>query len=198
VRLFSRRSLLILFLVVPAALALTHAVWLSALGSFLVRSDEPVKADYAVVLAGDPEGRRILAAAELVKRGLVRQAIVDGPRGSYGNWECDLAVAFAERKGYPASYFHKLPMEATSTRVEAQFAVAELRKLGARSFLLVTSNFHTRRAGRIFERAADGLDMRVISASDKHFTPDSWWRHREGMKTFYMEWSKTVAEWIGL
>ena len=138
------------FPLVPAALAGTHAFWLEALASYLVRAGEPVRADYAVVLAGDPSGRRILAAAELVKRGYVRQAIVDGPRGAYGNTECDLAVAFAVRHGYPESYFHKLPMDATSTRVEAGIAVAELRKLGARSFLLVTSNYHTRRAGRIF------------------------------------------------
>ena len=89
-------------------------------------------------------------------------------------------------------------MDATSTRVEAGIAVAELRKLGARSFLLVTSNYHTRRAGRIFGRMAGGLEMHVIAAPDQYFSTDSWWRRREGMKTFYIEWSKTVADWMGI
>ena len=128
----------------------------------------------------------------------MRKAIVDGPLGGYDVYESDLAVDFAVRKGYPADYFLKLPMNATSTEQEAAIVVAELRRLGAHSFLLVTSDYHTRRAGKYFRKIAGGLDMKVIAAPDEYFRWNSWWRTREGLKTAYMEWSKTVASWFGI
>ncbi len=191
-------TLLILFALI-AVLALTSTLWLSAIGSYLVQADQPAHADYAVVLAGDSSrGHRLLAAAELVRQGMVRKAIVDGPLGSYDVHESDLAVNWAVKRGYPEDYFLKLPMTATSTRAEAVVVVAELRRLGAHSFLLVTSDYHTRRAGRYFRQISDGLEMKVIAAPDDNFRSDSWWRTREGQKTVYLEWSKTIAGWFGI
>ena len=40
--------------------------------------------------------------------------------------------------------------------------------------------------------------MRVIAAPDEFFRADSWWHNREGRKTIYMEWSKTVASFLGM
>ena len=185
-------------LAILALLALTRTYWLSAMGSFLIRADAPAPADYAVVLAGDATGNRILEAAQLVRRGLARKALVDGPDCCYGNNESDLAVRFAVKKGYPEDYFLRFPIEASSTRQEAALAVAELRKLGARSYLLVTSDYHTRRAGGIFRRLNGELRMLVIAAPDIHFHFDSWWRDREAQKIVYMEWSKTIASWFGI
>jgi len=190
------------FLIIVAlivALALTSSWWLPAIGAYLIHADQPTPADYAVVLAGDSSGgNRLLTAAELVRKGVVRKAIVDGPRGSYGVYESDLAVNFAVNKGYPAAYFLKLPMSATSTEQESVVVVNELRRLGAHSFLLVTSDYHTRRAGRYFRKIAIGLDMKVIAAPDDYFRWNAWWKTRESLKTTYIEWSKTVASWFGI
>ena len=150
------------------------------------------------MLAGDPTGNRIIKAAELVRHGLFRKAVVDGPMGYYGVNESDLAVNFAVKKGYPEDYFVKFPIAATSTREEAGLVTAELHRLGARSFLVVTSDYHTRRAGGLFRKMAGGLEVRVIAAPDVHFRWDSWWHDRESQKIFYMEWSKTVANWFGI
>ena len=177
---------------------LMRTLLLGVMGAILVHADQPARADYAVVLAGDYGGNRILKGAELVRQGFVRKAVVDGPKGSYGLDECDLAVDFAVKKGYPADYFIKLPMRATSTKEESERVIAELRRLGAHSFLLVTSEYHTRRAGNIFRKVTGDLEMRVIAAPDEYFSPDSWWRNREGQKIVYMEWSKTVASWFGI
>ena len=194
----SRKTPFVILALVAFTLAATHSLWLRALGAFLVHADSPAHADYAVVLAGDAHGHRILEAAKLVRSGFVAKALVDGPLTYYGMPECDLAVQFAAKKGYPEDYFLKFPMHATSTREEASLVVAELKRLGAKSFLLVTSNYHTRRAGGYFRPILDGLDMRVIAAPDDIFNADSWWRDREGQKTFYLEWSKTVTSWFGI
>jgi uncharacterized SAM-binding protein YcdF (DUF218 family) len=62
----------------------------------------------------------------------------------------------------------------------------------------VTSNYHTRRAGRIFRSKAPDLEIHMIAAPDRDFTPDGWWKTRQGQKVFLDEWIKTVATWFGL
>jgi uncharacterized SAM-binding protein YcdF (DUF218 family) len=175
-----------------------HTALLAAAGGYLVRADAPEKADIAVVLAGDASGNRILKAAEIVRAGDAPRILVSGPAGIYGYYECDLAIPFAEKSGYPASYFVAVPNHSHSTRDEADAMLAEVRRSGARSVLLVTSNYHTRRAGRIYRTLAPDLRFIVVAAPDPAFTPDSWWKNREGRKTFAIEWMKTIAEWIGL
>jgi uncharacterized SAM-binding protein YcdF (DUF218 family) len=181
-----------------AALAATHALWMTALGRMLVRDDGPAAADIAVVLAGDFSGNRILRAAELVKQGYVPRVLVSGPDTLYGHYECDVAIPFAIDHGYPQAWFVRAPNKALSTREEAAAILADLRRLGVHRFLLVTSNFHSARAARIFRAAGSDFDVRTVAAPDKYFRPEDWWRNREGQKLFFMEWSKTFAGLLGM
>jgi uncharacterized SAM-binding protein YcdF (DUF218 family) len=123
---------------------------------------------------------------------------VSGPAGTYGFYESDLAIPFAEKAGYPASYFVAFPNHALSTKQEAEAILPELRRLSVHSMLLVTSDFHTRRAGRIYRALAPDLRTTVVAAPDEHFSAGGWWKNREGRKTFMIEWMKTVAEWLGI
>jgi uncharacterized SAM-binding protein YcdF (DUF218 family) len=194
-----KRGFRIAALAVIALLALGglfHTHVLTALGSFLDRSEPPRKAGAVFVLAGDSWGNRILKGAELVREGYAPKAIVSGPDGMYGFYECDLAIQFAERAGYPESYFTAFPNHALSTSEEAQAAAGEFRDLGVKRVLLVTSNYHTRRAGNLFRAAAPEVAFTVVAAPDRHFQPRGWWRDREGRKIFFIEWMKTVAEWL--
>lgn len=176
--------------------ALFHAPILTGLGAYLDQSGPPEKADLVFVLAGDPFGNRILKAAQLVREGYAPQVIVSGPEGFYGLHECDLAIPFAIRAGYPADYFVPFPHAARSTREEAEDAVPELRRRGAHRVLLVTSLYHTRRAGNLFRAAASDLTFFVVAAPDRDFIRGGWWRNREARKTFLTEWLKTVAGWF--
>ncbi len=177
-------------------LVLFHATLLAALGNFLVKAGPPQKADIIVVLAGDGFGHRILTAGDLIREGYAAQAIISGPDGNYGNYECDLAIPFAVKAGDPESDFIHLEHHARSTVEEAQVVVKKLREMGVKRALLLTSIYHTRRAGNIFRRAAPDLDFIVVSAPDEFFKPDSWWHNREASKTFAYEWMKTIAEWL--
>lgn len=181
---------------------LTRPLWLAALGRALVRDDGPAKADIAVVLGGDYYGRRIRKAAELARAGYVPAVLVSGPPGFYGVHECDLAIPFAVRQGYPAEWFIPLPHSALSTREEAGIILSELRRRSVRSFLLVTSASHSGRAARIYRAAAramgGGPAMRVVAVPDEFFRPDSWWHTREGQKTAFLEWCKTFATAVGM
>src|SRR5262249_56412383 len=107
-----------------------------AVGSFLVNAGPPQKADVALVLAGDFSGNRILKAGDLVRQGYVPRALISGPSGTYGYHECDLAIPFAVRSGYPAEYFGHLESNARSTAEEAQVAIPVIRRSGAHRVLL--------------------------------------------------------------
>ena len=156
----------------------------------------------AVVLAGDYWGNRILTAAGLVHAGYVPAVLVSGPPGFYGGSECDFAIQFAIRKGYPAQWFIPAPHGVFNTQDETIALLEDLRRLNVHSFLLVTSNYHTARSRRLFlaaeRRMGGGPGLRVVAAPDRFFTADGWWRNREGRKTALLEWFKTIAGALGI
>jgi uncharacterized SAM-binding protein YcdF (DUF218 family) len=164
---------------------------------FLVVADKPAKADMAVVLGGGGDGFRILTAAQLVRDGYVPAALVSGPDGSYETPECDIAIPFAVRHGYPESYFRHIHGHYMTTSEEADDIIAYLRKENVKSILVVTSGYHTRRAGRYY-RHIPGIEARMIAAPDRYAEHGTWWKNREGRKTMFFEWSKTVATLFGL
>jgi len=172
-------------------------------GGFLVAQEGPPrKADAALVLAGDSFGRRILRGAELVREGFVPLVYVSGPDELYGFSEDELAIRFAVKNGQPAEWFQGLPNQANSTEDEARALLPELQRRGVRRLLLVTSNFHTRRATRIFRKYAQqltpGMQIHPVAAQDALYHPDRWWQSRPSQKTFLLEWTKTLTEPFGL
>ena len=194
-----RLGFLALFLcLVAGILAATHNIWLRALGEYLTYSEPPCKADLIVVLAGDFFGHRIEKAGDLLKAGWAPIALVSGAGECYGYDEGDLAIQYAIRRGYPGDRFISLPSPGRSTVEEAQYMVSELRRRGVHRFILVTSDFHTRRASSIYRKAAPDIPFCVVAAPDKDFSPDGWWHTREGRKVAFTEWLKTLANFLGV
>jgi uncharacterized SAM-binding protein YcdF (DUF218 family) len=191
------------FLVVSAVLilliALNHQAIFRAAGEYLVESDPLEKADAVLVLAGDYRGERVRYAAELIRSGYAPVALISGSFEIFGVNEADLAIQFAVQRGAPASYFAPVYVTALSTVEEAKAILPELRKRGIRKLLLLTSNYHTRRAASTFRRAlGPAVEIRAVAAPDPFFQPDSWWHNREGQKTLFYEYSKTLANWLGI
>jgi uncharacterized SAM-binding protein YcdF (DUF218 family) len=200
-----RFSFLKLVLVLGAICALAYflrGLWLPALGYGLIHNDGPAKADYAVVLGGDSWGHRIVRGGELVRQGYVPAVLVSGPPGFYGVNEADLAIQFAVAKGYPKEWFIPVRHEGLSTRDEADIFFRELQRRGAHSFLLVTSDHHTARARRVFLSVArqhlGAPGFRTVAADDQFFRPGDWWHSREAEKTVFMEWTKSLANAVGM
>jgi uncharacterized SAM-binding protein YcdF (DUF218 family) len=194
-----RSPFLFTLVALPLAAGLTYSLWLPWFGHRLVHDEGPSKAEIAVVLAGDQSGFRIEKAVELVRAGYVPAVLVSGPP-YYDIHESDVAIAFAIRKGAQASWFVPFPNASHSTREEASDVLGELCRRGIHSFLLVTSNYHTARAARIFRAALTkdgGIGMRVVAAPDPSFNADSWWRNREAEKIVFFEWCKTAANAVG-
>ena len=196
---YRRFGFLALFLCLFAGvLAATHNIWLRWAGEYLTYTEPPCKADMIVVLAGDFFGNRMKEAGDLLNAGWAPKVLVSGAGECYGVNEGDMAIQFAARAGYPASQFFNVGSPARSTVDEAQFIVAELRRRHVRHFILVTSNFHTRRASKIYHSAAPDIPFCVVASLDHDFTPDGWWHTREGRKIAFTEWLKTVANVLGI
>jgi uncharacterized SAM-binding protein YcdF (DUF218 family) len=183
------------------ALYFARGLWLPIVGRALIYNESPARADIAVVLAGDGIGLRLEKAAELAKAGYVPLVLVSGPPGIYGLNESDLAVQFIERKGFPAQWFISFPDPSHSTKEESEYVLDELLRRNVHNFLLVTSDYHTARARRIFLATEKQMgytpQFRTIAARDKYFHANSWWRNRESQKTVFLEWWKTLATALG-
>ena len=175
---------------------LLRAPVLTAAANFLIENDPPQKADAIVVLSGDEYGTRTIKAAQLAQAGYAPYVVVSGPKGLLGP-ESDLYIEYARRQGYPESLFRGLPHDADSTRAETAIIGKYLNARGIRKILLVTSNYHTRRAARLMRTQNPGLEVMIIAAPDPYFIPNRWWKTRTGQKLWALEWFKTMASHLG-
>ena len=120
-------------------------------GSWLV-VDDPRPADTIVVLAGETE-QRPAKGLQLLAQGLAPRLVLDAPGGShiYGRSQLELARQYLS--SLPAApQLAACPIAGLSTRDEARDVAGCLAASGAaheaqvHRVLLVTSDFHTRRA----------------------------------------------------
>ena len=196
-------SRLLRWVLLPLALAgavyVYPAPFLRPLGTYLVRFDPPVKSDCLFVLAGDFNGQRIMKAGDLYREGYAKRVFVSGAGFSYGVSEDALAIPFARSKGYEDVPFEGMMNRGRSTVSEVRDVKRKLQAAGCRSVLVVTSDFHTRRTGNILAREWGGaFEFRVTAAPTWDYEADRWWTDRTYQKTFFFEWTKTLADWIGL
>ena len=180
-------------------LALPYHFWLAALGGYLVRAKPRAAPTSSSCWRAIFSGNRILTAGDLVRQGFAPKALVSGTSGEYGLHESDLAIPFAVRHGYPESYFVALPNDARSTAAEADAVLAALRKLHAHRIDIVTSDYHTRRAGNIYRarlrRISKSIWWPLPTCTSR---PTAGGRIAKAARLFCLEWMKTVTTWFGL
>ncbi len=171
---------------------------LRGLGMRMVAEEPPLKADAIVVLAGDGLGYRITKGAELARLGYAPVVIVSNGGNAYGHRESELATDFAVQHGYSPDLFFSAKWKAYSTLDEGQRAIEELRRRGAHKVLIVTTVWHTARAGRIYRRLAPDMEFHLVGSFDPVWHDGYWWLGREGRKTFFLEATKTIADYLGI
>ena len=188
-----RRAWVILLLVLLAGSTVAYPLrgpLLSRLGRALVVADPLEKADAAVVWAGPPmlQDQQVHSAARLYREGWVHKLVLSGPRGPYGIYETEFSSPLAISLGIPQADILAVPNTTRFIDQEAELLVAVLAGRGFRTVYVVTANYQSRRARRLFRQAAGGrLRVLVYPATDDWFNPDRWWQSREGRKVFLME-----------
>jgi uncharacterized SAM-binding protein YcdF (DUF218 family) len=174
-----------------ASLLLVCATALFRSAAFLI-VDRPEKSDVVLVLNG---GWQIRAkkGAELVHAGFGHHLLVDTDHTlRLGIADSDRIQAVLLRK-FPdlVNQVQICPTLADSTLSEAADIAVCLQRLNAKSVLLVTSDFHTRRAFSILRHALPQYHWSVAAAPDEVFQVN-WWRDRRSVLTNLSEWEKLV------
>jgi len=177
------------------ALAFAVPMGLNVLGAALITDDPLHPADAILVLAGDSrEGDRVQHAVGLFKRGLAPLLVLSGTPMGFRTHEADVMRRHAEFLGVPSNRILTVKQNTDSTKEEAGVVVSILKRRGLKNVILVTANYHTGRAKRIFERAAGPYGPHFLASpvDDGLFEPEGWWMRRRYAKTFVYEAIKTV------
>jgi DUF218 domain-containing protein len=160
-------------------------------GNFLV-VDAPRRSDVILVLAGETD-RRPQRALELLDQGYGRRVVLDVPTNAklYEFTQIDLAKKYIQDLPEGGS-ISVCPIDGLSTKDESRDAEKCLRREGAESVLIVTSDFHTRRALQVFRREIPGHEYSVAAAHNDEGFGSRWWTHRQWAKTFVDEWIRLI------
>jgi len=173
-----------------AGLAAMLVVFAASAGKVLV-VDEPERSDVIVVLAGETD-RRPAHALELLDRGYGKRVVLDVPAAAriYGISEVQIAEEYVRSLRQAAS-LEVCPIEGLSTWAESHDAEKCLHGDESR-VLIVTSDFHTRRALYIFRHELHGRSFSIAAARDETQFGTRWWMHRQWAKTYVDEWLRMI------
>ena len=188
-----------LWLLALALLACLSVAVAAKAGSFLV-VDAPLPSDVILVLAGEAD-RRPERALQLLEQGYGRRIVLDVPANIkiYEFTQTQLAQKYIQDLPQPA-LVSVCPIDGLSTRDESKEAQRCIAREGGKNVLIVTSDFHTRRALSVFRREIPGYGYSVAAARDETQFGVKWWTHRQWAKTFVNEWLrllwwKTIDQW---
>jgi uncharacterized SAM-binding protein YcdF (DUF218 family) len=161
--------------------------------------DEPAAPSDALIVLGDDNyaADRAFHAAELYRQGVAPVIVASGRMLRPNVSIADMMEHDLKSFGVPASSIVKLTHRAENTREEAGEAARLIQARGWKRVLVVTSNYHARRARFIFERVLpSAVSLRVSGARDSEFDPSHWWETRQGRKLFLSELAGyLVARW---
>jgi uncharacterized SAM-binding protein YcdF (DUF218 family) len=209
----TRRRALILLVVFAAILVLTHGSWMPAMGRWLDVGEPPRPSDYCLVLSGDYE-QRPFGASALYTRGYIRQKIwltlvAAGPRDLREEPTIEAAVRhLLVVMGVPGDRVAVLDGTCASTFDEARALAHALELQPDATVIVVTSNYHTRRARWVFRHVLGDRAARIrfFSVPTDYFDASCWWKSSEGFSLytseylklgFYLLWYGSAGWWLG-
>ena len=181
--------------VLIALIVLCIVIWFALPGSQLIIND-PEKSDAIVVLAGSEADSRYWLGMELLRANDGQHLFLDAVTGvTYGHSLADLARAFVDRTaGADAPRVSVCPVDGDSTKDEAPQVDQCLRRLQPppRSVILVTDEYHTRRALSIFRNRLPQYRWTAAAAKNPAIFGVPWWKDREWAKTYLTESEKLL------
>jgi len=183
------------FLIVAVVLILIFLLLFFQPGGYLIVNN-PEKSDAIVMLAGDQVDLRYWRALDLLRSGYGHHLLVDAGTGQvYGQSYLDLAANFIARTaGENSSQVSICVIQGDSTKEEAPQVGECLAKLQPppHSVVLVTGDYHTRRALSIFRDRQPQYQWTAAGARNEFLFGLPWWKDREWAKTYLTEVQKTL------
>jgi uncharacterized SAM-binding protein YcdF (DUF218 family) len=161
--------------------------------------EDPLQQSDALLLLSDDNffADRATRASELYRQKLAPVVVASGRRLRPSAGIAELMEHDLIERGVPKERIIRFPHDADNTREEAQALRALAVEKSWHSVIVVTSNYHTRRARYIFQRVfPESVTVRVASARVGEFDPEHWWENRKSLKDFTREVAAmVVAAW---
>ena len=172
---------------------------LHSFSNFLMKQDAPEKADLMVVLSGSAFDRGN-EGARLYNEGYAKRIICPG-----GNleeillalgdtlYESDVCKKDITRNGVPDSLVTVLHY-GTSTREEADTILGYCKEHHIKKIIVVTTLFHTRRAGNVYRKRfeKEGITVIMRGAHSSSYDENLWWQSEYGLIALNNEYMKTL------
>jgi uncharacterized SAM-binding protein YcdF (DUF218 family) len=162
-------------------------------GEYLVM-DQPAHADVMVVLAGDINDRRFFRGLELLRQGYAPRMLVDANSDMifFGRTPALLEDQWIRSLNLNVDQVQVCPTQGDSTDEETRYISQCLHTDQISTVLLVTSDFHTRRALSTVKRRLPKYRWSIAASRDDSVFNEKWWRRREWAKTAFLEWTKLI------
>jgi uncharacterized SAM-binding protein YcdF (DUF218 family) len=152
--------------------------------------EDPLERSDAIIALSDDNfyADRATRAAELYRRAMAPEVVASGRRLRPFAGIAELMVRDLSERGVPKDKILAFAHDADNTREEAQALAQLAARKKWRSVIVVTSNYHTRRARYIFARVFPlAIRVRIASAHDGDFDPEHWWQYRKSIKQLTKE-----------
>lgn len=178
-------SLLLIIVVCAGVYLARHPIMRFAAESWLV--DEPAGHADAIIVLGDDNfyADRATHAAQLFRQGVAPIVVASGKKLRPNAGISELMEHDLLERGVPKEKILPFAHDSSSTEEEALALRALAVEKNWKSVVLVTSNYHTRRARYIFQKIFPRtITVSVASASDGEFDPGRWWEKRQSQKLF--------------
>jgi uncharacterized SAM-binding protein YcdF (DUF218 family) len=188
-RIFINLIILLFFVIFCAVLYLARRPILRFTAESWIIEDALDKSDALIVLGDDNfYADRATRGAQLFREGKAPLIVASGRRLRPSAGIAELMEHDLVERGVPRDKIVRFAHDADSTVEEAQALARLAKERKWHSVILVTSNFHTRRARYIFRRVfPQGLGIRMASARDGDFDPELWWEKRKSIKQLTRE-----------
>jgi uncharacterized SAM-binding protein YcdF (DUF218 family) len=197
-KIFLNLIILLFFVIVSTVLYLVRRPILRFIAEEWIVEDPLDKADAIIVLGVDNfYADRATRAAQLFREGKAPLVVASGRRLRPNAGMAELMDHDLFERGVPKDKIVRFAHDADSTLEEAQALARLAKERKWRSVIVVTSNYHTRRARYIFSHVfPQGMETSIASARDGDFDPEHWWEKRKSMKELTREFAgMVVAFW---
>jgi uncharacterized SAM-binding protein YcdF (DUF218 family) len=190
-RIFLNLIILLFFVIFCVVLYLVRRPLLRFTAESWIIEDPLDKADALIVLGDDNfYADRATRGAQLFREGKAPLIVASGRRLRPNAGIAELMEHDLVERGVPRDKIVRFVHDADSTLEEARAVARLVKERKWRSVIVVTSNFHTRRARYIFQRVfPQGMEVRVASARDGDFDPEHWWEKRKSIKELTREFA---------
>jgi uncharacterized SAM-binding protein YcdF (DUF218 family) len=184
---------LVFIVVLCLALYLARHPLLRFAGEEWVVEDPVEHADAIIVLSDDNYyADRSAHAADLYRHGMAPYLVASGRKLRPYAGIAELMEHDLVERAVPKDKILRVSHQAENTREEAETLRQQVVDRKWHSVILVTSNYHTRRARYIFAHVfPPTVVVRVSGAKDGDFDPASWWERRVSIK-------KLATEMVGM